>query len=137
MKKRVLLVCTGNTCRSQMAAALVNALCSEYWQADSAGTDPGGVPEPRALFALREIGIETAGTVPVPLSSYQQDVFDLLVTFSESAQQAAADIFPQARRVHLPVDDPLTAPFPPDDPVQPYRETLATLRTRLLPLLCG
>lgn len=135
MKKRILLVCTGNTCRSQMAAALVEALRGESWQVSSAGTDPGSAPEVRAILALREIGIETTGTPPVALSAYSDQVFDLLVTFSERAQQAAAILFPQARRVHLPVDDPLGAPYPPDDPVLPYREACATLRALLLPLL--
>ncbi len=135
MKKRILLVCTGNTCRSQMAAALVTALRGERWQATSAGTDPGSAPEARAILALREIGIETTGTLPVALSAYTGEAFDLLVTFSERAQQAASTLFPQTRRVHLPVDDPLGAPYPADDPVLPYREACTTLRRLLLPLL--
>jgi arsenate reductase len=57
MKHRVLFLCTGNSARSQMAEALVNARCGDAWQAYSAGTLPTGYVHPNALRALAEIGI--------------------------------------------------------------------------------
>ena len=60
-KRKVLFLCTGNSCRSQMAEAIVNARLGERWQAVSAGTVPAGYVHPKALAALREIGIEHDG----------------------------------------------------------------------------
>ena len=59
MKQRILILCTGNSARSQMAEALVNARLGESWQAFSAGTQPAAQVNPYALRALAEIGIVT------------------------------------------------------------------------------
>ena len=59
--KKVLFLCTGNSCRSQMAEAIVNARLGETWEAVSAGTKPAGYVHPKALIALSEIGIQHEG----------------------------------------------------------------------------
>lgn len=59
--KRVLFLCTGNSCRSQMAEAIVNARLGDSWQAVSAGTKPAGYVHPKALTVLSEIGVEHTG----------------------------------------------------------------------------
>ncbi len=59
--KKVLFLCTGNSCRSQMAEAIVNARLGDTWQAVSAGTKPAGFVHPKALEALSEIGIQHEG----------------------------------------------------------------------------
>ena len=56
MKRKVLFLCTGNSCRSQMAEAIVNARLGDSWEAYSAGTKPAGYVHPLALAALAEIG---------------------------------------------------------------------------------
>ena len=55
-KRKVLFLCTGNSCRSQMAEAIVNARLGQEWEAVSAGTKPAGFVHPKALAALSEIG---------------------------------------------------------------------------------
>jgi len=57
MKRRVLFLCTGNSCRSQMAEAVVNARMGDEWEAVSAGTHPKGFVHPMTLRVLAEIGI--------------------------------------------------------------------------------
>jgi arsenate reductase len=59
--KKVLFLCTGNSCRSQMAEAIVNARLGEKWEAVSAGTKPAGYTHPKAIAALAEIGIQHEG----------------------------------------------------------------------------
>ncbi len=61
MKRKVLFLCTGNSCRSQMAEAIVNARLGEEWEAVSAGTKPAGYVHPKAVEALAEIGIRHEG----------------------------------------------------------------------------
>lgn len=58
MKRRVLFLCTGNSCRSQMAEAIVNRRLGDEWEALSAGTQPAGYVHPKAVTALAEIGID-------------------------------------------------------------------------------
>lgn len=59
--KKVLFLCTGNSCRSQMADAIVNARLAGEWLAMSAGTQPAGYVHPKALAVLSEIGIQHMG----------------------------------------------------------------------------
>jgi len=56
--KKVLILCTGNSCRSQMAEGLINHLIGDQWQAFSAGTRPAGYVNPLAIAALDEISID-------------------------------------------------------------------------------
>ena len=56
--KKVLFLCTGNSCRSQLAEAIINARMGESWHAVSAGTKPAGYVHPKVLEALSEIGIQ-------------------------------------------------------------------------------
>ena len=61
MKKKVLVLCTGNSCRSILAEALINHDLGDDWQAFSAGVEPAGRVNPRALAVLAEIGLDTSG----------------------------------------------------------------------------
>ena len=60
-KRKVLFLCTGNSCRSQMAEGLVNHLLGEYWVAYSAGTQPAGYVHEMAIEVLAEMGIDISG----------------------------------------------------------------------------
>ncbi len=87
MKQRVLFLCTGNSCRSQMAEAIVNTSLGDLWQAASAGTEPAGYVHPMALRALAEIGIEHHGRSK-PVDEFRDAPFDLVVTVCHSASEA-------------------------------------------------
>jgi arsenate reductase len=106
--KTVLFLCTGNSCRSQMAEAIVNARYPE-WQAYSAGVKPTGSVHELAIEALREIGIPHSGT-----SKHIRDLpttdFDLVVTVCDSAAEECP-VWPgkAGRRVHHGFADPARA----------------------------
>src|SRR5512137_3036312 len=85
-KKKVLFLCTGNSCRSQMAEAIVNARLGETWQAVSAGTKPAGFVHPQALAALEEIGIHHVGRSKLADEFCGKD-FDLVVTVCDAAAE--------------------------------------------------
>jgi arsenate reductase len=108
MKRKVLFLCTGNSCRSQMAEAIVNARLGDEWEAFSAGTRPAGFVHPKALFVLREIGIEHRGRSK-SAEEFRQVPFDLVVTVCDDAAEDCPVWLGSGRRVHLGFPDPAKA----------------------------
>ncbi len=105
MKKRVLFLCTGNSCRSQMAEAIVNARLGDEWQAVSAGTKPAGYVHPKAVAALAEIGIQHTGRSK-HVDEFLGEAFDLVVTVCDSAAEECPVWLGKGKRVHHSFFDP-------------------------------
>lgn len=103
--KRVLFLCTGNSCRSQMAEAIVNVLMSESWQAFSAGTKPAGYVHPKALEALSEIGIQHTGSSK-RVDEFRGVDFDLVITVCDSAAEECPVWLGKGKHVHHGFPDP-------------------------------
>jgi arsenate reductase (thioredoxin) len=103
--KKVLFLCTGNSCRSQMAEAIVNAKMGEVWQAVSAGTKPAGYVHPKALEALSEIGIQHTGRSKLA-DEFKGVDFDLVVTVCDSAAEECPVWLGKGRKVHHSFPDP-------------------------------
>ena len=108
MKRNVLFLCTGNSCRSQMAEAIVNARLGDVWQAVSAGTEPSGYVHPRALTALAEIGIRHTGRSKLA-DEFRGVDFDVVVTVCDDAAENCPVWLGKGRRVHIGFDDPAKA----------------------------
>ncbi len=108
MKRKVLFLCTGNSCRSQMAEAIVNARLGDAWEAVSAGTQPAGYVHPLALQVLREIGIEHQGRSK-SADEYRDTPFDLVVTVCDDAAENCPVWLGRGKRVHLGFPDPAKA----------------------------
>ena len=111
MKRRVLILCSGNSARSQMAEAIVNARFGEHWEAFSAGTRPRGSIHPYALRALREIGIEHSGRSK-DVAEMRGVPFDVVVTVCDTAAEECPVWLRVGRRVHLGFPDPGKATGP-------------------------
>jgi arsenate reductase len=105
MKKKVLFLCTGNSCRSQMAEAIVNARLGDKWDAVSAGTRPAGFVHPMALEVLREIGINHSGASK-SVDSFYETGFDLVVTVCDSAAEECPAWLGKGKKVHHSFPDP-------------------------------
>lgn len=103
--KKVFFLCTGNSCRSQMAEAIVNARMGAEWQAVSAGTKPAGYVHPKALAALAEIGIQHEGRSKLADEFKGQD-FDLVVTVCDSAAEECPVWLGKGKKVHHSFPDP-------------------------------
>ena len=120
-QKTVLFLCTGNSCRSQMAEAIVNARYPG-WKAYSAGTKPAGTIHELAMEALHEIGISHAG-----LSKHIDELptrdFDLVVTVCDSAAEACP-VWPgkAGGRVHHSFVDPAQAEGTLEERKQVFRQ---------------
>jgi arsenate reductase len=105
MKRKVLFLCTGNSCRSQMAEAIVNARLGAEWQAVSAGTKPAGYVHPKAVEALREIGIQHEGRSK-RADEFREVDFDLVVTVCDSAAEECPVWLGKGKKVHHSFPDP-------------------------------
>ena len=104
-KRKVLFLCTGNSCRSQLAEAIVNARLGETWEAVSAGTKPAGYVHPKALAALAEIGIQHQGRSKLA-DEFKGVDFDLVVTVCDSAAEECPLWLGKGKRLHHSFPDP-------------------------------
>jgi arsenate reductase (thioredoxin) len=120
MKQRVLFLCTGNSCRSQLAEALVNARLGERWDAFSAGVRPTGFVHPLALQVLDEVGIRHEGRSK-SVEEFHGQAFNLVMTVCDSAAEECPLWLGQGRRVHLDFPDPARASGSPEQVLQAFR----------------
>ncbi|MHB1246835.1 MAG: arsenate reductase ArsC [Sulfuriferula sp.] len=110
-KKTVLILCTGNSCRSQMAEALVNHDLGEAVHAISAGTRPQPKVADGAIAALQDVGIATEGLHPKDVDAVMNEAIDLVITVCDNAKEACP-VFPRAiPSVHMPFHDPHGEPL--------------------------
>ncbi len=105
MKRKVLFLCTGNSCRSQMAEAIVNARLADEWEAVSAGTKPTGYIHPKALETLAEIGIQHTGRSKL-VDEFKGMDFDLVVTVCDSAAEECPLWLGKGKKIHRSFPDP-------------------------------
>lgn len=105
---KVLFLCTGNSCRSQMAEAIINARYGETWQAASAGTQPSGYVHPKAIQALEEIGIIHRGESK-HTNLFRDIEFDLVITVCDSAAEECPIWLGKGHRIHHSFPDPAEA----------------------------
>lgn len=107
--KRVLILCTGNSCRSQMAEALWEQLGDGEWASESAGSKPSGYVHPLAIKAMEELGVDISSNESKSLDQFRDQNFDLVVTVCDNAKESCP-VFPGATQTfHWPFDDPADA----------------------------
>jgi len=102
----VVILCTGNSCRSILAEALWREETGGRWRCESAGTQPIGAPHPAALAVLEEDGISIESLRSQSIDEFSGETFDLAVTVCDSARKQCP-VFPSATRtLHWPFPDP-------------------------------
>lgn len=112
MTKRVLILCTGNSCRSQMAEVIWNSISQKKglgWQAVSAGSKPSGYVHPMSIVAMNEKGLPTESLESKSSDPFVDQDFDLVVTVCGNAKDACP-VWPGAKQLlHWPFEDPADA----------------------------
>lgn len=132
-RKRVLVLCTGNSCRSQMAEGFVNHLLGAEWEVRSAGTAPAARIHPLAVRAMAEVGVDIAAGMPEPVSVYLDEPWDLVVTVCDSAQEACPTFPRPAPKLHISFFDPAVAEGTDDEKMSVFRRVRDEIRDRLIP----
>ncbi|MCZ0939319.1 MAG: arsenate reductase ArsC [Caldilineaceae bacterium] len=134
-KKRVLILCTGNSCRSQMAEGLVNAYLGEAWQAFSAGTAPSGMVHPLAVRAMAELDIDISDGATESVDIYRALQPDLVVTVCDNAARNCPVWLGEEEVKHMPFDDPTKLLGSDSDRISACRQVRDLMRDTLLPYL--
>ncbi len=135
MTRRLLFVCTGNSARSQMAEAILNANGKGRFAAASAGSRPAAQVNPYALATLREFGIPWSGQPPRGLDGLQDEHWDYVITVCDRAKESCP-IFPgQPHLAHWSLPDP--AEVEGDDATKraAFRASFLEIRRRIELLL--
>jgi arsenate reductase (thioredoxin) len=105
MKRRVLILCTGNSARSQMAECILRSDGGDAFEVESAGVKPGSV-QPEAIQAMREIGTDISGHRSKSVDEFIGQEFDTVITVCDNAKETCP-VFPgKTERVHQSFEDP-------------------------------
>ena len=108
-KPLILILCTGNSCRSHLAEGILQAAVGESAEVASAGSDPAGYVHPMAVEVMKEIEIDISAHTSKHLDEFLQREVHTVITVCGNADQACP-IFPgQAEKHHWPFDDPAKA----------------------------
>ena len=115
--KSVLFVCVGNTCRSQLAAAITNHRFSGHWVAVSGGIKIERERDERTRIVLQDIGINDAVPAATNIQNYNGKEFDLIITLDDSVRLPVAELFKSVPIMHQYIEDP----FRDEDPLKKQR----------------
>ena len=129
-KKRVLILCTGNSARSQMAEGLLRHDGGGRFEVESAGTHPSSV-RPEAVEAMREIGVDISGQRSKSVDEFAGREFDCVITVCDNAKENCP-VFPsKTERVHWSFDDPAAAAGGEEERLAVFRRVRDEIRGRL------
>jgi len=130
-KKRVIILCTGNSCRSQMAEAFWNKLGGDKWEAVSAGTHPKDQVYPHVVTVMAEKGIDVTGMKPKGSDAFVNHHFDLVVTVCDNAERECPHFRNADEHLHWPFDDPPRAAGGDDQKLKVCRRVRDEIETKI------
>jgi arsenate reductase (thioredoxin) len=104
-KKRILILCTGNSARSQMAEGLLRFDAGDRFEVESAGTKPG-IVRPEAIAVMKEVGIDITAYRSKHVEEFNGQHFDYVLTVCDNAKESCPVFFCTAIRLHQNFNDP-------------------------------
>ena len=131
--QRVLILCTGNSCRSQMAEGWVNSELGETWEARSAGTKPAECVHPLAVVAMAEVDIDISAGLPQQVDAYLDEPWDLVVTVCDAAQESCPVVPRPVETLHISFADPAEGEGTQEEILELFRTVRDAIRDQLLP----
>lgn len=134
-KKTVLFLCTGNSCRSQMAEGLVNHYLGDDWTAFSAGTEPSGYVHPMSIEVMQDLGISLLGYRSKSTDELRGRTFDVVVTVCDHAAESCPVWLGQGNVVHIGFPDPAQATGAPAEIKAEFRRVRDDIRQRIFAFL--
>ena len=132
--KRVLILCTGNSCRSQIAEVILNKMGQGQFEAVSAGAKPSGYVHPLALRVLSEMNYSTEGLRSKSVDEFKDKAFDTVITVCDRAKEACP-VWPGAEMLHWSFEDPANVKGTDEDKLVEFRKTAMGIQQRVMTAL--
>ncbi len=128
--KKILVLCTGNSCRSQMAEGLLKSF-DKTLEVQSAGTFPANIVHPRAIAVMKEIGIDISGAYPKSVDTFLDQEFDYVITVCDHAKETCPVFTGKVKhRVHMGFEDPVGAVGSEEYVMSEFRRVRDEIRDR-------
>ena len=128
--RRILILCTGNSCRSQMAEGFLKSF-DPYLEVHSAGTDPAERTHPVAVFVMREAGIDISGSYPKTVERFLNQRFHAVITVCDDAGANCPSFHGDVtHRLHLPFEDPARVSGTEEEVLPVFRRVRDQIRNR-------
>ena len=132
----ILFLCTGNSCRSQMAEGWARHFAGDRHTVQSAGIEAHG-KNPRAIAVMREAGIDISGQESTRVTDAMLEAADIVVTVCGHADEHCPAVPGGVQKIHWPLDDPAKASGSDDDVMDVFRASRDDIRQRVQALLAG
>jgi arsenate reductase (thioredoxin) len=132
---KIMFLCTGNSCRSQMAEGFARYLGDGVIEACSAGTMPASCVNPYAVKVMKEVGLDISGQKPKMIDYKQLNLMDVVVTLCGEADKSCPALPLDIRRIHMPVADPSGTVGNEDEILAAFRKTREEIKIKIEQLL--
>ena len=129
-KKKVIFICTGNACRSQMAEGLLRHMAGDKFEVYSAGSHPSRL-HPASVAVMAEWNIDITRHSSEPINDYLETGIDIVITVCDNAQQICPTFPGNVKRIHWGLDDPYHGWGAEPEDLLPYREIRDELKDRI------
>ncbi len=137
MIKNVLILCTGNSCRSHMAEGFLRENAADLFTVYSAGSKPKGSVHPKAVEVMHEVGIDLSGHTSKPLEPFLSQNIDTVITVCDNANEACP-VFPgQINRYHWSFNDPDKVTGTDEEVIAAFRRIRDEIRMVFNAYICG
>ncbi len=120
--KRILFICVGNACRSQMAEGFARKLAGDKFEVYSAGSHPAGFVAPNAIAVMKEIGIDISGQKSKGFADVPQKGFDYVISMG---CKDVCPIYPAKEKIEWDIEDPI------GQPIEVFRQVRDKIRSRV------
>ncbi|HEY3251917.1 MAG TPA: arsenate reductase ArsC [Ignavibacteria bacterium] len=137
MKSRILIICTGNSCRSQIAEGFLKSFDRKL-QVFSAGTHPENKVNPYAVRVMREKGIDISTQYPKSVNNFTHDSFDFVITVCDNAKESCPVFVGNVKkRLHVGFEDPALAKGTDEEKLMIYRKTRDDIERKFMKFYNG
>lgn len=133
-KSSVLILCTGNSARSQMAEGLLRHEAGDRFDVYSAGTKPG-IVRPEAIAVMREIGIDISGHRSKSVDEFVGQELDYVITVCDNAKESCPILPAKTLKMHWPFEDPASVKGPEDSRKAAFRKVRDQIHGRIMVFL--
>ena len=137
MKKNILILCTGNSCRSHMAEGILRNIASDLFEVHSAGSNPAGYVHPKSIEALKEIDIDISSHTSKHMNDFLEQDIHTVITVCGNAEQACPVYPGQLNRYHWGFSDPAHAEGSEDEIMDCFRNVRDEIKRVLEAYIAG